>query len=68
MIDHTRIEKIGGDSIFKFVVIQVEREIVMTVVSKNSNEHAFIYLVLNKNEMHKIYYVFRNHLTNNPLP
>ena len=29
MTDHTRIEKIGGDSII-FVVIQVEREIVMT--------------------------------------
>ena len=28
--DHTRTEKIGGDSIFMFVVIQVERETVMT--------------------------------------
>ena len=30
MTDHTRTEKIGGDSIFMFVVIQVERETVMT--------------------------------------
>ena len=30
MTDHTHIEKIGGDSIY-FVVIQVEREIVMTL-------------------------------------
>ena len=30
MNDHTRTEKIGGDSIFIFVVIQVERETVMT--------------------------------------
>ena len=30
MIDHTRTKKIGGDSIFIFVVIQVERETVMT--------------------------------------
>ena len=29
MIDHTRIEKISGDSII-FVVIQVERETIMT--------------------------------------
>ena len=28
--DHTRTEKIGGDSIFCFVVFQVERETVMT--------------------------------------
>ena len=30
MTDHTRTEKIDGDSIFIFVVIQVERETVMT--------------------------------------
>ena len=30
MTDHIRTEKIGGDSIFIFVVIQVERETVMT--------------------------------------
>ena len=30
MTDHTRTEKIGGDSIVLFVVIQVERETVMT--------------------------------------
>ena len=30
MTDHTRTEKIGGDSILIFVVIQVERETVMT--------------------------------------
>ena len=29
MTNHTRTEKIGGDSIFIFVVIQVERETVM---------------------------------------
>ena len=28
--DHTRTEKIGGDSIFMYVVFQVERETVMT--------------------------------------
>ena len=28
--DHTRTEKIGGDSIIIFVVFQVERETVMT--------------------------------------
>ena len=28
--DHTRTENIGGDSIFMFVVFQVERETVMT--------------------------------------
>ena len=31
MTDHTRTEKIGGDSIFIFVVFQVERETVMTM-------------------------------------
>ena len=31
MTDHTCIEKIGGDSIFIFVVLQVERETVMTM-------------------------------------
>ena len=30
MTDHTRTEKIGGDSIFIFVIIQVERKTVMT--------------------------------------
>ena len=30
MTDHTRTEKIGGDSIFIFVVFQVKRETVMT--------------------------------------
>ena len=30
MTDHIRTEKIGGDSIYFFVVIQVERKIVMT--------------------------------------
>ena len=30
MTDHTCTEKIGGDSIFIFVVIQLERETVMT--------------------------------------
>ena len=30
MTDHTRTEKIGDDSILIFVVIQVERETVMT--------------------------------------
>ena len=30
MTDHTRIEKISGDSIFIFVVFQVERETVIT--------------------------------------
>ena len=30
MTDHTRTKKIGGDSILIFVVIQVERETVMT--------------------------------------
>ena len=28
--DHTRTKKIGGDSIFDFVVFQVERETIMT--------------------------------------
>ena len=30
MTDHTRTEKTGGDSIFMFMVIQVEQETVMT--------------------------------------
>ena len=35
MANHTRTEKIGGDSILMFVVIQVERKTVMTVVKPN---------------------------------
>ena len=34
MTDHTRTKKIGGDSII-FVVIQVERETIMTTYNKN---------------------------------
>ena len=33
MTDHTRTEKISGDSIFIFVVFQVERETVMTLTN-----------------------------------
>ena len=32
MTDHTRTEKIGGNSILIFVVIQIERETVMTII------------------------------------
>ena len=37
MTDHTRTEKIGGDSIFMFVVIQVERETVMTGATREGD-------------------------------
>ena len=42
--DHTRTEKIGGDSILIFVVIQVERETVMTFDFKVAGEGRLLQL------------------------
>ena len=36
MTDHTRTEKIGGDSIFIFEVFRVERETVITAVTRKN--------------------------------
>ena len=44
--NHTRTEKIGGDSIIIFVVFQVERETVMTFIlsTNHFNDLQYVYL------------------------
>ena len=48
MTDHTRTEKIGGDSIFMFVVTRVEQETIMTFIFEfHSINSIYFYWTIN---------------------